>query len=84
MSMTISRLRSLVIQEDSMQLKRISAKIAKEVGKFWLKINKVIAFKQKGEADEARQKVNTTRFYDIFLFITFCTLALEAIPISPL
>ena len=25
--------------------------------KFWLKINKVIAFKQKGEADEVRQKV---------------------------
>lgn len=28
-----------------------------EVRKFWLKINKVIAFKQKVEADEARQKV---------------------------
>jgi hypothetical protein len=31
--------------------------MAREVRKFWLKINKVIAFRQKGEADDVRQKV---------------------------
>ena len=38
------------------QSKRLASKIAKDVSKFWVKINKVIAFKQKSEADEARQK----------------------------
>ena len=32
--------------------------MAREVRKFWLKINKVIAFRQKGEADDVRQKVS--------------------------
>ena len=35
--------------------------MAREVRKFWLKINKVIAFRQKGEADDVRQKVSKRR-----------------------
>ena len=50
-------------------MKRTAAKISKEVSKFWLKINKVIAFKQKGDADEARQKV--------FSFLFHCTMQWE-------
>ena len=41
--------------------------MAREVRKFWLKINKVIAFRQKGEADDVRQKVIDED--DLFLFI---------------
>lgn len=40
-----------------MQLKKIAFKNAKEVRKFWIKINKVVAFKQKLDADAVRQKV---------------------------
>eukprot|EP00606_Chrysophyceae_sp_TOSAG23-5_P001475 GSChrysophyteH2.ASY1.ANO1.267.1 assembled CDS len=43
-------------REEGKSLKRISAKISRDVRKFWLKINKVIAFKQKSENDEVRQK----------------------------
>lgn len=46
-------------QDEVLALKKISSKMSGEVRKFWLKINKVIAFKQKVEADEARQKVST-------------------------
>ena len=38
-------------------MKRIAGKLSREVRKFWLKINKVVAFKQKSESDELRQKV---------------------------
>jgi hypothetical protein len=38
-------------------MKRIASKVSKDVRKFWLKINKIIAYKQKIEADEIRQKV---------------------------
>jgi hypothetical protein len=40
-----------------MQMKRTASRISKEVSKFWLKINKIVAFKQKTDSDEARQKV---------------------------
>lgn len=46
-------------QEQELQLKRTAAKMSREVKKFWLRINQVITFKQKLEADEARQKVNS-------------------------
>lgn len=49
-------------QEDIAASKRTAAKIAKEVSKFWLKINKVVAFKQKGDADDARQKVHSSQY----------------------
>jgi hypothetical protein len=39
-------------------MKRIASRVSKEVSKFWLKINKIVAFKQKTDSDEARQKVN--------------------------
>lgn len=48
-------------QDEVLALKRISSKVSRDVRKFWLKINKVIAFKQKGEADEARQKVHCSQ-----------------------
>jgi hypothetical protein len=38
-------------------LKKTAGKLSREVRKFWFKINKVIAFKQKQESDEVRQKV---------------------------
>jgi hypothetical protein len=38
------------------QNKKLASKMAKDVSQFWTKINKVIAFKQKSEADDARQK----------------------------
>lgn len=45
-------------QKDEVQvMKRIAGKLSREVRKFWLKINKVVAFKQKSESDELRQKV---------------------------
>ena len=44
------------VKDEIVKQKRLSSKISREVRKFWLKINKVIAFKQKGEADEVRQK----------------------------
>ena len=50
------------------QLRKISTRISKDIRKFWLKINKVIAFKQKGEADEARQKVCTLPLYSLLFF----------------
>jgi hypothetical protein len=39
-------------------MKRVAGKLSRDVRKFWLKINKIIAYKQKLEADEIRQKVN--------------------------
>ena len=49
-------------QEQEVQLKRVAAKMSREVKKFWLRINQVITFKQKLEADEARQKVMHIRW----------------------
>lgn len=43
-----------------MAVRRIASKASRDVRKFWLKINKVVAFKQKTEADEIRQKVTAT------------------------
>ena len=43
-------------KEAELQLRKISAKICKEVKGFWLKINKFVAYKQKLENDEARRK----------------------------
>lgn len=51
--------RARKIKEDQLALKRTASRIAKEASKFWLKVNKIIAFKQKAQADEARQKVLT-------------------------
>ena len=45
------------IQDETIALKKISSKVSRDVRKFWLKINKVVAFKQKIDADEVRQKV---------------------------
>lgn len=45
------------IQDEVLALKKISSKISRDVRRFWLKINKVVAFKQKLDADEVRQKV---------------------------
>ena len=44
-------------KEELMDLKKKSHKISKDVRKFWLKIDRIIAFKQKCESDEVRQKV---------------------------
>ena len=44
------------VKDDELSLKRTAGKVAKEVRKFWLKINKVVTFKQKQESDEVRQK----------------------------
>lgn len=43
-------------KEELLALKRVASRVSRDVKKFWLKINQVIAFKQKGEADEARQQ----------------------------
>lgn len=40
-----------------LSVKRVASKLSRDVRKFWLKINKVVAFKQKIDSDECRQKV---------------------------
>ena len=47
----------MLIQDEVLQLKRIASRNAKEIKKFWIKINKVISFKQKLDADAVKQKV---------------------------
>lgn len=37
-------------------MRRLSGKIARDVKKFWYKVDKIISFKQKAESDEVRQK----------------------------
>jgi hypothetical protein len=44
-------------QGDLIQLKKTAAKIARDVRGFWLKVNKVLTFKQKLEFDDIKQKV---------------------------
>ena len=44
-------------KDELLDLKRKSQKISKDIRKFWLKIDRIIAFKQKCESDEVRQKV---------------------------
>lgn len=53
-------------KDEILALKRVSSKISRDVRKFWLKINKVIAFKQKAESDDIRQKV----LYQQYFFTT--------------
>ena len=49
--------RKLKKAKDEIQaMKKISLRISKDVRKFWMKVDKIIAFKQKGEFDEIRQK----------------------------
>lgn len=52
-----NRICFLRTQDETIALKKISSKVSRDVRKFWLKINKVVAFKQKIDADEVRQKV---------------------------
>ena len=40
-----------------MTLKKIANKISKDIRRFWLKIDKVVAFKQKSDSDDSRHKV---------------------------
>ena len=58
--------RARKIKEDQLALKRTASRIAKEASKFWLKVNKIIAFKQKAQADDARQQVTDSvpQYYD--------------------
>jgi E1A-binding protein p400 len=44
-------------QNDLLALRKIATKISKDVKRFWTKIDKVVAFTQKIESDEVRQKV---------------------------
>ena len=46
-----------VIQDEVLTIRKTASKISRDVRKFWLKINKIIDFKQKAEGDEVRQKV---------------------------
>ena len=55
--MVSNRIWFLLTQDETIALKKISSKVSRDVRKFWLKINKVVAFKQKIDADEVRQKV---------------------------
>jgi hypothetical protein len=50
-------------------LKRNSSKTSREIRKFWLKIDKVVAFRQKGEADDVRQKVYNVLLNSIILTV---------------
>jgi hypothetical protein len=45
-------------KDEIVSLKKVSSKVSKEVRKFWLKIDRIISFKQKMESDEVRQKVS--------------------------
>ena len=47
-------------KEEVSDLKKKAHKISKDIRKFWLKIDRIIAFKQKCESDEVRQKVSIT------------------------
>lgn len=49
---------NMFVKIDILALRKISNKIAKDIKKFWSKIDRVVAFTQKIEADEVRQKVN--------------------------
>lgn len=54
-------------KDEILALKRVSSKISRDVRKFWLKINKVIAFKQKAESDDIRQKVLYQQYFSTTL-----------------
>ena len=43
-------------KDDAIALRKLSSKLSRDVRKFWLKINKLVAFKQKQEVDELKQK----------------------------
>ena len=57
-----------IIKDELLSLKRLSGKMSRDVRKFWLKINKVITFKQKSESDEIRQKVTIICIYVYYLY----------------
>jgi hypothetical protein len=59
------------VQDEVLQLKKIAFKNAKEVKKFWIKINKVVAFKQKLDAAAVRQKVWGTVCFNVALFFKY-------------
>ncbi|CAM9470429.1 unnamed protein product, partial [Discosporangium mesarthrocarpum] len=44
------------IKEEQLALRRTASRVAREVRGFWAKLNKVISYKQKLEADEVRRK----------------------------
>ena len=44
-------------KDEVLDLRKKAHKISKDIRKFWLKIDRIIAFKQKCESDEVRQKV---------------------------
>lgn len=46
-----------MLQNDLLALRKVANKISKDVKRFWNKIDKVVAFTQKIESDEVRQKV---------------------------
>lgn len=52
------------MKEDGIALRRISSKLSRDIRKFWLKVDKVVAFKQKSDVDEVRQKVRH-HIYDV-------------------
>eukprot|EP00601_Ochromonadales_sp_CCMP2298_P025528 CAMPEP_0173281656 /NCGR_PEP_ID=MMETSP1143-20121109/6362_1 /TAXON_ID=483371 /ORGANISM="non described non described, Strain CCMP2298" /LENGTH=244 /DNA_ID=CAMNT_0014219093 /DNA_START=63 /DNA_END=794 /DNA_ORIENTATION=- len=43
-------------KDEVVNIRKVSSRLSRDVRKFWLKINKVVAFKQKMDADEVRQK----------------------------
>ena len=43
-------------KEEAQQVRRIASRMSKEVRRFWMKIDRIIAFKQKGEFEEIRQR----------------------------
>ena len=52
-----------------LSVKRVANKLSRDVRKFWLKINKVVAFKQKIDSDECRQKVGSIASYPSIMII---------------
>ncbi|CAM9161632.1 unnamed protein product, partial [Choristocarpus tenellus] len=44
------------IREEQAAVRRVASRVAREVRGFWAKLNKVIAYKQRLEADETRRK----------------------------
>lgn len=45
------------LQDDIAQHKKIASRISRDVRKFWTKVDKVVAFVEKVESDEIREKV---------------------------
>jgi hypothetical protein len=48
---------SFALKEEILQLKRTAMRISRDVKKYWIKVSKIVQYKQKLEMEELRNKV---------------------------